>query len=47
MSCHMRFDSIEVFMQEWSRIGAQFGGDIPNYTDVTPVIQFSRIVPFD
>lgn len=47
MSCHMRFESIEVLMEAWSRIGEQLGGDIPNYTDVAPVIQFGRIVPFD
>jgi hypothetical protein len=43
----MRFESIEAFMEAWSLIGAQLGGDIPNYTDVNPVIQFSDIVPFD
>ena len=47
MSCHMRFDSIEAFMDAWSRIGEQLGSDIPNYTDVAPVIQFSRIIPFE
>ena len=47
MSCHMRFESIESFMGAWSRIGVQLGGDIPNYSDVAPVIQFSRIIPFD
>lgn len=47
MSCHMRFESIEAFMGAWSRIGVQLGGDIPNYSDVAPVIQFSRIIPFD
>ena len=46
MSCRMRFESIEAFMEVWSRIGAQLGGDIPNYTVVFPVIQFSRIIPF-
>lgn len=47
MSCHMRFESIEAFMEAWSRIGEQLGGDIPNYTDVAPVIQFSEIIPFE
>ncbi|MEP6881595.1 MAG: EthD family reductase [Dokdonella sp.] len=47
MSCHMRFESIEAFMQAWALIGEQLGGDIPNYTDVNPVIQFSEIIPFD
>lgn len=47
MACHMRFESIEAFMGIWSRIGEQLGADIPNYTDVAPVIQFSRIVAFN
>jgi len=47
MSCHMRFESIEAFMAVWATIGEQLGGDIPIYTDVAPVIQFSRIVSFD
>lgn len=46
MSCHMRFKYIELIMEAWSRIGEQLGGDIPNYTDVAPEIQFSRIIPF-
>jgi uncharacterized protein (TIGR02118 family) len=45
MSCHMSFESIEAFMEVWSGIGEQLGGDIPNYTDAAPVIQFSRIIP--
>ena len=47
MSCHMRFESIEVFMEACARIGKQLGGNILNYTDVAPVIQFSRITSFD
>ncbi len=47
MSCHMRFESIEAFMEAWALIGEQLGVDIPNYTDVNPVIQFSEIVTFD
>ena len=46
MSCHMRFESSETFMDAWPRFGEQLGGYIPNYTDITRVIQFSRIVPF-
>ena len=47
MSCHMRFESIEAFMEAWALIGERLGVDIPNYTDVNPVIQFSEIVTFD
>ena len=46
-SCHMRFESIEAFMEAWSLIGAQLGGDIPNYTDNNPVINNKENVPFD
>jgi len=46
MSCHMLFDSIEAFLAVWSQVGEQLGGDIPNYTDVQPVIQFSEPLPF-
>ncbi len=47
ISCPIRFESIEVFMEAWSRIGEQLGGDIPNYTEVAPVTQFSRIIPLE
>lgn len=45
MSCHMLFDSIDDFMAIWAQVGEQLGGDIPNYTDVQPLIQFSEVLP--
>lgn len=33
-------------MAAWSVHGDTLGGDIPNYTDVQPVIQFSEPLPF-
>ena len=47
MSCHMQFESIDAFMAVWADAGPALGGDIPNYTDVQPVIQFSEPVTFD
>ncbi len=47
ISVHMRFESIQVFMEARSRIGEQLARDIPNCTKVSPVIQLSRIIPFE
>lgn len=44
--CHMLFESIDAFAAAWTQVGEQLGSDIPNYTDVQPVIQFSEILPF-
>jgi uncharacterized protein (TIGR02118 family) len=44
--CHMFFDSIEAFGEVWTRVGKELGQDIPNYTDVQPIIQFSQTLPF-
>jgi uncharacterized protein (TIGR02118 family) len=46
VNCHLLFESIDAFLDVWSKVGDQLGGDIPNYTDVQPVIQFSEPLPF-
>jgi uncharacterized protein (TIGR02118 family) len=46
MSCHMLFDSIEAFIEVWTQVGDQLGGDIPRYTDAQPLIQFSEPLAF-
>jgi uncharacterized protein (TIGR02118 family) len=46
MSCHLLFDSIDAFLAVWAQVGERLGGDIPNYTDVKPVIQFSELLAF-
>ena len=46
VSCRMLFDSIDAFLAVWTQHGATLGGDIPNYTDVQPVIQFSEPLAF-
>ena len=45
--CHMLFDSIEAFVAAWTPHAETLGGDIPNYTNVQPVIQFSELLPFE
>ena len=46
VSCHMQFESIDTFLAAWLVHGDTLGGDIPNYTDVQPVIQFSEPLSF-
>jgi uncharacterized protein (TIGR02118 family) len=41
--CHLRFDSVEAFQQAFGPHAAQITGDIPNYTNVQPIIQLSDI----
>jgi len=42
--CHFLFDSVEAFMAAFMAHGARLQGDIPNYTDVQPVIQVSEVL---
>lgn len=42
----MLFESIDAFIVAWTLYGDVLGGDIANYTDVQPVIQFSEPLPF-
>lgn len=41
--CHMTFESIESFLAAFMPHAATLQGDIANYTDSEPVIQFSAI----
>lgn len=41
--CHYVFDSAEDFMAAFLPHAAELQGDIPNYTSIEPVIQFSEI----
>jgi uncharacterized protein (TIGR02118 family) len=40
--CYMRFESIEAFVEVFTLHSAALQGDIKNYTDVEPIIQFSE-----
>jgi uncharacterized protein (TIGR02118 family) len=39
-------DSVEAFMHAFLPVAHQLQGDIPNYTDIEPVIQFSNLNEF-
>ncbi len=41
--CHLQFDSVEDFVGAFMPNAAELQGDIPNYTDVTPIIQISEV----
>jgi uncharacterized protein (TIGR02118 family) len=42
---HFRFDSLEAMTAALADAGsAQVTADVPNYTDITPVVQISEIV---
>ena len=42
--CHMLFDSMEAFMAAFMPHAEALQGDVKNYTDVEPVIQFNEIL---
>ena len=42
--CHIFVDSIEAFQAGMGKHGKEILGDIPNYTDLAPVIQISEVV---
>jgi len=41
--CHFFFDSTDAFMQAFLPHAEALQGDIPNYTNSEPVIQFSEV----
>jgi uncharacterized protein (TIGR02118 family) len=41
--CHYLFDSAEDFLAAFNQHAELLQGDIPNYTDIEPVIQFSAV----
>jgi uncharacterized protein (TIGR02118 family) len=42
--CHFLFDSAESFMAAFMPHAPELQGDIPNYTDVAPVIQINEVL---
>ena len=42
--CHFLFDSVEDFMAAFVPHAATLQGDMPNYTDIKPVIQFNEVL---
>ena len=41
---YMYFESMESFQKAMAPNGAQIMGDVPNYTNIEPVIQISEVV---
>jgi uncharacterized protein (TIGR02118 family) len=41
--CHMYFDTVERFQTAFGPHAGEIMGDIPNYTDIPPVIQVSEV----
>jgi uncharacterized protein (TIGR02118 family) len=42
--CHFLFDSADAFLEAFMPHAQTLQGDIANYTDVEPVIQFNEVV---
>ena len=42
--CHIFSDSVETFQKGFGPHAPEIMADIPNYTDLTPVIQISEVV---
>ena len=42
--CHIYADSVEAFQKGFGPHATEIMGDIPNYTDLSPVIQISEVV---
>lgn len=42
--CHFLFDSAEDFMAAFTPHAAVLQGDMPNYTDIEPIIQVSEVL---
>ena len=42
--CHFMFDSTEGFIDAFTPHAAVLQGDIPNYTDIEPVIEINEVV---
>lgn len=42
--CHFLFESVEDFLAAFMPHAGLLQGDMPNYTDIEPVIQFNEVV---
>ena len=42
--CHFLFDRVEDFMAAFTPHASVLQGDMPNYTNIEPVIQFSEVM---
>lgn len=42
--CHVFSESIEAFQKAFGPHAKEIRGDVPNYTDIVPVVQISEVV---
>src|SRR5574337_2076632 len=42
--CHIYCDSVDAFQKSFGLHGSEIMADIPNYTDIAPVVQISEVV---
>lgn len=42
--CHFLFSSVEDFLATFMPNAEVLQGDMPNYTDIEPVIQFNKVL---
>jgi uncharacterized protein (TIGR02118 family) len=42
--CHLYCDSVEAFQGGFGPHAEEILGDIPNYTDLSPIVQISEVV---
>jgi uncharacterized protein (TIGR02118 family) len=42
--CHLLCDSVEAYQSSFGPYSQEIGGDIHNFTDVTPIVQISGVV---
>jgi uncharacterized protein (TIGR02118 family) len=41
--CHLLFDSVEAFQTSFGAHAPEIMGDIPNYTNIQPIVQISEV----
>ena len=42
--CHLWFDSVDAFERAFEHAGGAITSDIPNYTDIEPIVQISEVM---
>lgn len=42
--CHLHFESVQAFQGAFGPHAKEIMGDVPNYTDIAPVMQISEVV---
>jgi uncharacterized protein (TIGR02118 family) len=42
--CHFTFTTVDAFIEAFAPHAAELQGDMPNYTDISPTIQFNEVL---